>query len=409
MTSLEDINDLTEVINVALILFAKAFQLTAPTNNNQRTSSNPRNRQNVEGNGGNQFGQLVVVPGIVNQNGTGNIFAARAEGTGNGNQASFVDVPSDLQTELDRTKEKLELCIIKKEKEYGVLWNNCHLKTTYKNLFDFITSNQAHAKLHNLIYENAKLKAKLFENTSESMNNTSGTSVTPQVDKPKLIAVTPYSKKLHASILSHSVPQPREFNVVKHSNMIALAMFKIDPSQTSMVDLMPNNQSSASIRTNSITNFQCHVTFKENVSFDTVNASFTGLVHTARTSRPQPKGNIRNDRVPSASKIVVQIYLWCVDSGCSKHMTRNIKHLINFVWNFLGIDRFGNYHIAAILDIVILNGEILQSSGFTSLKVKGNTCFSRELDGVDLLKGNRSTSLYTINLYDIASASPICL
>ncbi|GJU28369.1 hypothetical protein Tco_1166990 [Tanacetum coccineum] len=30
----------------------------------------------------------------------------------------------DLQTELDRTKEKLENCIIKKEEEYTVLWNN---------------------------------------------------------------------------------------------------------------------------------------------------------------------------------------------------------------------------------------------------------------------------------------------
>nr|GEU88542.1 hypothetical protein [Tanacetum cinerariifolium] len=45
MTSLEDINDPTEAINAALILFAKAFQLFAPTTNNQRTSSNPRNRQ----------------------------------------------------------------------------------------------------------------------------------------------------------------------------------------------------------------------------------------------------------------------------------------------------------------------------------------------------------------------------
>nr|GFB73676.1 hypothetical protein [Tanacetum cinerariifolium] len=70
MTSLEDIYDPTEAINAALILFAKAFQLTAPTNNNQRTSSNLRNRQiaqpvmnmgqdrqiqNVGRNGGNQF------------------------------------------------------------------------------------------------------------------------------------------------------------------------------------------------------------------------------------------------------------------------------------------------------------------------------------------------------------------
>nr|GFA15710.1 retrovirus-related Pol polyprotein from transposon TNT 1-94 [Tanacetum cinerariifolium] len=38
-----------------------------------------------------------------------------------------------------------------------------------------------------------------------------------------------------------------------------------------------------------------------------------------------------------------------------------------------------------------------------------NTCFIRDLDGVDLLKGNHSTNLYTINLYDMASAFPICL
>nr|GEX11517.1 hypothetical protein [Tanacetum cinerariifolium] len=38
-----------------------------------------------------------------------------------------------------------------------------------------------------------------------------------------------------------------------------------------------------------------------------------------------------------------------------------------------------------------------------------NACFVRNLDGVDLLKGNRSTNLYTINLHEMASASPICL
>nr|GFB52377.1 hypothetical protein [Tanacetum cinerariifolium] len=111
MTSFEDINDPTEAINAALILFAKAFKLFAPTNNNQRTSSNPHNRQlaqpvmnmgrdrltqnngRIQGvqnagmqSGGNQNG-MVVVPRITNQSETGNVVAARAEGTGNGNQA----------------------------------------------------------------------------------------------------------------------------------------------------------------------------------------------------------------------------------------------------------------------------------------------------------------------------------
>nr|GFC80740.1 retrovirus-related Pol polyprotein from transposon TNT 1-94 [Tanacetum cinerariifolium] len=38
-----------------------------------------------------------------------------------------------------------------------------------------------------------------------------------------------------------------------------------------------------------------------------------------------------------------------------------------------------------------------------------NACFVRNLEGVDLLKGDRFTNLYTINLHEMASASPIYL
>nr|GFA73465.1 integrase, catalytic region, zinc finger, CCHC-type, peptidase aspartic, catalytic [Tanacetum cinerariifolium] len=38
-----------------------------------------------------------------------------------------------------------------------------------------------------------------------------------------------------------------------------------------------------------------------------------------------------------------------------------------------------------------------------------NACFVRNLEGVDLLKGDHLTNLYTINLHEMASASPICL
>nr|GEW75628.1 retrovirus-related Pol polyprotein from transposon TNT 1-94 [Tanacetum cinerariifolium] len=457
---------------------------------------------------------------------------------------------------LDLLNQKFESKIV--ELEFQVVNYErriSHLKTTYKNLFDSISSNRAHAKLYDLIYKNAKLRARLFENTFESMKNTSGMSVTPHVDKPKLSAVTPHSKKLHASTQSHSIPRPREFNVVKHRNLIAAGMFKINPSQTHRVDLVLNKQSSASIRTNPITNSQRYVIVKKNISSNTVTASSTGLVHTDRTRRPQPKGKTRNVRVPSASKSsevkknlairndkseivcdtckqclvtanhdaclssfvnslnsranklcanvplsanqkrhrtqvwkpkqvgskerlapkprlprfslkwspsgrsfdlkgklvasketncpnektvskfncvswqVVQICLWCVDSGCFKHMTGNIKFLINFMWKFLGTVRFGNDHIAAILgygdlkwgNITITRVYFIKGLGHNLFSVgqfcdadlevafRRNTCFIRDLDGVDLLKGNRSINLNTINLYDMASASLICL
>nr|GFC71355.1 integrase, catalytic region, zinc finger, CCHC-type, peptidase aspartic, catalytic [Tanacetum cinerariifolium] len=38
------------------------------------------------------------------------------------------------------------------------------------------------------------------------------------------------------------------------------------------------------------------------------------------------------------------------DNACwSKHMTGNLKLLINFIWKFVGTVRFGNDHVAAIL------------------------------------------------------------
>nr|GFB90492.1 integrase, catalytic region, zinc finger, CCHC-type, peptidase aspartic, catalytic [Tanacetum cinerariifolium] len=46
---------------------------------------------------------------------------------------------------------------------------------------------------------------------------------------------------------------------------------------------------------------------------------------------------------------LVEIVLFIVDSGCSKHMTGNLKLLINFVEKFLGTMKFGNDQIAPSL------------------------------------------------------------
>nr|GEY39330.1 integrase, catalytic region, zinc finger, CCHC-type, peptidase aspartic, catalytic [Tanacetum cinerariifolium] len=53
---------------------------------------------------------------------------------------------------------------------------------------------------------------------------------------------------------------------------------------------------------------------------------------------------------------IVQICLWIIDSGCSKHMTGNRALLKNFVEKFLGTVRFGNNDFAMIAgygDVVI--------------------------------------------------------
>nr|GEU63207.1 hypothetical protein [Tanacetum cinerariifolium] len=181
---------------------------------------------------------------------------------------SVVDT-SNLQTELERTKERFENCIIKKENEYAKLWNdwykkceeckydkilydkayndmkqkiewlqaqlgdqkgkskdtlcvsnpldplsqklenknvelefqvrnykkeNAHLKTTYKNLFDSISVTRAQTKtiidslqdkLHDTIYENAKLRAHLFDKVSEQKDTTKGVDNTAKTKRPQ--------------------------------------------------------------------------------------------------------------------------------------------------------------------------------------------------------------------------------
>nr|GEZ60519.1 hypothetical protein [Tanacetum cinerariifolium] len=83
-----DITDSTTAMNMALALMAKAFKLnySTPTNNNQRISSNPRNRQIAQPGNLNGYNDVI---GNQNQIGNGNLVAVRAEGNAaghNGNQ-----------------------------------------------------------------------------------------------------------------------------------------------------------------------------------------------------------------------------------------------------------------------------------------------------------------------------------
>ncbi|GJR03552.1 retrovirus-related pol polyprotein from transposon TNT 1-94 [Tanacetum coccineum] len=141
---------------------------------------------------------------------------------------------------------------------------------------------------------------------------------------------------------------------------------------------------------------------------------------------------IRKDDVSSnispTIDIIVQLILFIVDSGCTKHMTGNLKLLCNFVEKFLGTVRFGNDQFAPILgygdliqgNVTIkrvyyvegLNHNLFSVGQFcdADLEVafRKSTCFVRDLQGNDLLTGNRGSDLYTISLQETTSSTPIC-
>ncbi|GJR20333.1 retrovirus-related pol polyprotein from transposon TNT 1-94 [Tanacetum coccineum] len=80
----------------------------------------------------------------------------------------------------------------------------------------------------------------------------------------------------------------------------------------------------------------------------------TGVNTTTSASGSKPSGNTKKNRIsrPLSSNQknkVVQIVLWYLDSGCSKHMTGDLSQLINFVGKFLGTVKFWSDHIAKIM------------------------------------------------------------
>ncbi|GKE13544.1 retrovirus-related pol polyprotein from transposon TNT 1-94, partial [Tanacetum coccineum] len=102
---------------------------------------------------------------------------------------------------------------------------------------------------------------------------------------------------------------------------------------------------------------------------------------------------------------VIQLVLWIVDSGCSKHMTGNMSLLRNFIEKFMGTICFRNDHFAAITEygdyvqgnLMICHVYYVEGLGHNLFSVRqfcdanlevafrSNTCYVRNLEGDDLL------------------------
>ncbi|GKC62092.1 hypothetical protein Tco_1089690 [Tanacetum coccineum] len=324
MLNLEDISDPTTAINMELVRMAKAFKLnySTPSNNNQRISSNPRNRQIAQPsiqNVGNQNG-LIVILGIdnqnVNRNGNGNIVAARSEGNGNGNRNNgnhgiLMRLRKSLQTafgwlilhqastsgtqtdkapvyDSDRSAENdsnVISAVSSVEQCRGTVEQN---PTTVKE-----TADESLAKHKASEYEIERLLKALV--SQDIMSIVQSNSV---VDTSNLqTELDPHPDT------SNSVPTTKESKVMNNDKIIAPGMFRINPFKIFREDkFVPINQAIESIKTNLITVSQPHVITKQDVSSDSKGLSSTGVDNTTKTRRPQPRSNTKNDWVSSASK-----------------------------------------------------------------------------------------------------------
>nr|GEU47446.1 retrovirus-related Pol polyprotein from transposon TNT 1-94 [Tanacetum cinerariifolium] len=313
-------------------------------------------------------------------------------------QINSVGETSNLQTELERTKERFENCIIKKENEYAKQWNDWYKKCE-ECKFDKISYDKAYnymqQKIERLQAQLKDLKGKSKDTScvSDTLNplsqklenknvefefqvsvqkdNTRGISMNTKFSKQLILGKPPKLAKTYSlskPVTSNSTPTPQESKFVKNDKVIALGMFRINPFKTSREEKNVPNKVRASNRTKPIIVSQPPVFTKKDVNSDSNGLSSTGIDNT-KTRRPQPRSNTKNDR---GNILITRVYF-----------VEELGHNLFSIGQFYDSD----------LEVAF----------------RRNTCFIRNLKGANLLKGNRTTNLYTINLYDMASASSICL
>nr|GEX01557.1 copia protein [Tanacetum cinerariifolium] len=347
---ISNITNPTTAMNMELALMAKAFKLnySTPTNNNQRISSNPRNRNQVVKNAiqnpriqnvGNQNGQTVVLG--TNLNGNSNLVAARVEGNATGYngiqlQAEEFDLMA-AAADLDEIEEVNANYILMAnlqqastsgtQTDRALVYDSNGSDECEECKFDKISYDKAYNDMQQKIERSQaqlgdlKGKSKDTSCVSDTLNplsqklknenvelefqdNTRGTSANTKFEKQSIMENLPKVGESHAlskPVTSNSIPTPQESKVIKNDKVIYPVLFRINPFKPSREKRHGPNKVRASVRTKPITVSQPPVFTKKDVNSDSNGLSSTGIDNT-KTRRPQPRSNTKNDRVPSASK-----------------------------------------------------------------------------------------------------------
>nr|GEX22878.1 retrovirus-related Pol polyprotein from transposon TNT 1-94 [Tanacetum cinerariifolium] len=145
-----------------------------------------------------------------------------------------------------------------------------------------------------------------------------------------------------------------------------------------------------------------------------------GFIERLATPKPsKPRSFLRwspNRKIIASSESKSQSDCSKGDNACTSNPVEpSIKRFPNATFSLAGFGdlQWGNILITRVYFIEGLGHNLFSVGQFcnSDLEVafRRNACFVKNLEGVDLLKGDRLTNLYTINLHEMASASPICL
>ncbi|GJR25796.1 retrovirus-related pol polyprotein from transposon TNT 1-94 [Tanacetum coccineum] len=115
----------------------------------------------------------------------------------------------------------------------------------------------------------------------------------------------------------------------------------------------------------------------------------------ANHSEPNQTWGSNATDIPSSSSLVMTGCPYCT--------------LIAMIMGY-GDYQLGNIVISRVYYVEELGHNLFSVGQFCdAVAFRKNTCFVRNIEGVDLLSGSRDTNLYTISLDDMLKSSPICL
>nr|GEW02008.1 retrovirus-related Pol polyprotein from transposon TNT 1-94 [Tanacetum cinerariifolium] len=360
---------------------------------------------------------------------------------------SVVDT-SDLQTELERTRERFENCIIKKDTEYAKLWNDWYKKCD-ECKYDKISYDKAYKDMQQNIERLQAQLGDLKENRTShffifgalcypkndrkdigklgAKDNTKTRRPQPRINTTHDRVPSGYSKSSRSKYKEAEVEDHhRNLLLSKNNKHISSACnnIKID-SQDVISKFVCAMCKTCLISVNHDKCLRNYVNGKNyhgkkqkaKVSFKEIQMKYQPKV-----TKPKKVGTRESLATPKPRKSRL-LFRWSPTSKMFDQEgkivysseSKSQSDCVNGYSDLFMVRRFGLLQAydrkskASHQFTLEVYGNWKLCDSDLEAAFRRNACFIRNLEGVDLLKGDRSTNLYTINIHEMASASPICL
>nr|GEX82610.1 retrovirus-related Pol polyprotein from transposon TNT 1-94 [Tanacetum cinerariifolium] len=247
-----------------------------------------------------------------------------------------------------------------------------------------------------------KIKKELEE--IETINIVLDHRVTKLIDKNELLKQT--YKQLYDSIKSSHIRSKEQCDdLIKQVNLKYVKNFDLNDSlQEKVLIITALKDNLRKLKGKAVVD---EAVISHPIDPEMLKVDVAPLAPKLRNNRTVHSNYLKHTQEETATlrKIVVQIVLWYLDSGCSKHMTRDRSQLTNFVDKFLGTVKFGNDHVEKIMgygdyqigNVTISSVYFVDVIGHNLFSVRQlcdsdlevafrqHTCFIPNLEGVDLL------------------------